>query len=72
MNKMLQNLANKAAAGNWSKDIMCPDFVGARKVHDWRNHVPEEIAEQWDVLGEDARAVAYIMAHEAADGEEWD
>lgn len=41
-------------------------------VHDFRNHVPSRIREVWGSLGDEARAVAVLIAQQAADNEEWD
>lgn len=49
-----------------------PDFDGAKKCFDWRNHVPCGIHDMWTSLSLDARIVAILMAQEGADGEEWD
>lgn len=49
-----------------------PQFEGALRCYDWRNHVPEGIRRVWDRLPDTARLVAVIMAESAADAEEWD
>jgi hypothetical protein len=49
-----------------------PEFENAGRVHDWRNHVPEEVKEQWDQLSVDAKRVAYLTAYNEAEREEWD
>lgn len=49
-----------------------PEFENADKVHDWRNHVPQKLVEDWELLGDEARAVAFYMAELQADREEWD
>lgn len=49
-----------------------PEFENAGRVHDWRNHVPEEVKEQWDQLSLDAKQVAYLAAYNEAENEEWD
>lgn len=48
-----------------------PQWRDARKVHDWRNHIPETMQSIWDRLSMEARIVAYIFAKQAADREEW-
>lgn len=49
-----------------------PDWSSATKVHDWRNHVPEEVREAWPGLPLIAQRVAAMVAAEAASKEEWD
>lgn len=49
-----------------------PDFDHATKVHDWRNHVPQEACDHWGEMGDEARAFVYIMARQGAHNEEWD
>lgn len=49
-----------------------PQFDAAGRVHDWRNHVPEIIRANWRSLCDQARVVAYVIAVQAADAEEWD
>lgn len=49
-----------------------PEFENAGRVHDWRNHVLDEVKEQWAQLSFDARKVAYLTACNEADNEEWD
>jgi hypothetical protein len=53
-------------------DLETPEFDNAGRVHDWRNHVPEEVKEQWDQLSVEARKVAYLAAYNEAEREEWD
>jgi len=55
-----------------SAELENPEFENAGRVHDWRNHVPEEVKEQWDQLSVDARKVAYLTAYHEAEEEEWD
>ena len=49
-----------------------PKWDEAGRVHDWRNHVPEEIKILWDALTWEAREVAFFMACQEADMEVWD
>ena len=48
-----------------------PEFGKAGRVHDWRNHVPECIVDTWDTLALESRLIAYIVADNASDNEEW-
>ena len=52
--------------------IAQPKFELAISVHDWRNHVPDEVKEAWSRLSQEAKEVAYIAANTEADAEEWD
>ena len=42
------------------------------RAHDWRNHLHSGIEAIWEDLSEEARLVAFILAEEAADNEEWE
>lgn len=48
------------------------NFEETNKVHDWRNHVPALLISEWDVLSDQSRVSAYVIAKEAADNEEWE
>ena len=43
-----------------------------QKCHDWRNHVPDAVADEWDDLPLVAKLVAFIPAASLARQEEWD
>lgn len=49
-----------------------PDFEHARRVHDWRNYIPEHLRAMWPRLSEEARITAMLVAIPIADREEWD
>lgn len=49
-----------------------PKFEEAGKVHDWRNHVPEEFEKEWDNLTLREKQIIHFMAEKEADREEWD
>lgn len=49
-----------------------PDFHLARKVHDWRNHVPMRFIVPWSFLGLQTRVSIYITAEATASEESWD
>jgi hypothetical protein len=53
-------------------DLENPEFDNAGRVHDWRNHVPDEVKEQWGQQSTDAKKVAYLKAYNEAEREEWD
>lgn len=54
------------------EQIENPDFQFAEKCHDWRNHVPAIVMQEWPNLSRDAREVAFVMAAKLASREEWD
>lgn len=49
-----------------------PEWSEAGKVHDWRNHVPEEVRELWETLDFAGRYCVALMAIKHADNENWD
>lgn len=49
-----------------------PQWDKRRKVHEWRNHVPEVLRENWKALTSETRVAVYLMAQKQADAEEWD
>jgi hypothetical protein len=53
-------------------DLEDPRWEAAGRVHDWRNHVPEEVRAMWPTLGREGRLGVYYMAQAAASAEEWD
>jgi hypothetical protein len=64
----LENLLNEEC----KKAIEHPDWGTEQRCHDWRNYVPSEAKNIWDVLNKDAQIVAYTMAKTRAEQEEWD
>jgi hypothetical protein len=55
-----------------TKAILNPAWGKARRTHDWRNHVPDEVKAAWPLLTPDARVVAYVISCKLADREIWD
>lgn len=49
-----------------------PQFNKARKCHDWRNHVPDDIVALWKEMSVEARVMVFLMAERQANLEEWD
>lgn len=47
------------------------DKMDRRPVHDWRAHINSDVAERWNELSLEARAVAFLTAVEAAHDERW-
>ena len=48
-----------------------PRWAEADRVQDWRNYVPHEVRPHWPSLSLDARLVAFSMAWEDAQSEDW-
>lgn len=48
------------------------DWSDGGRVHNWRTHVPDIIADVWSSLPMDARACVYVMAMIEAGNEHWD
>ena len=60
----------------WDKEkTLCiirePKFEEAGKVHDWRNYISSELQDTWDGLSDTTKLIAYFMAEEQANREEW-
>ncbi|WP_170066073.1 hypothetical protein [Novosphingobium guangzhouense] len=53
-------------------DYVHPQWGEARQVHDWRNHIPEEIRDIWGTFSVGQRAALHAWAEDLADMEEWD
>lgn len=49
-----------------------PRWDGAGRVHDWRNHVPEEVKKLWPTFSEIQRKALYDWANDLASAEEWE
>lgn len=49
-----------------------PEWEKATKVHDWRNHVPEQVQEMWCTFSIKQREALYNWARNNAENEEWD
>ena len=64
----LKNLLNEEC----KKAIENPDWDTVQICHNWRQYVPAEVKNAWDVLNQDAKIVAYTMANAIAEQEEWD
>ena len=52
--------------------VINPRFDEARMIHDWRNHIPDQIKDCWPGLSIQAKIVAYTMAEKQAEAEEWE
>lgn len=49
-----------------------PSWDASGRVHDWRNHVPQNLVNVWADLSIETRAAIYFIASEAASEEKWD
>ena len=54
--------------GDWKN----PNWEYTGRVHDWRNHVSEEIKDMWDTFTDNQKQALFRRAEEEADREEWD
>lgn len=70
MKKILDILNEYNEYDAWN--IINPRWEEKNRVYDWRNYIPKELQNIWKDLSADARTVAYYMAKENADKEEWD
>jgi hypothetical protein len=43
-----------------------------RYIHDWQRYIPENVRGAWPTLSDEARGIAYLIAEQQADAEEWD
>lgn len=48
-----------------------PDFGSRGTVHDWRNYIPAALQFNWQKLSFEMRMLAYFMAEQEADKEQW-
>lgn len=48
-----------------------PQFDRARRCHDWRNYIPDQLREIWKDMTVESRVVAFIMAEQRANQENW-
>lgn len=59
---------------SWISDeeLNSPQFEAAGRIHDWRNYVPDNLHHIWDGLTEETKLVAFLIAENIADKEDWD
>ena len=53
-------------------DYANPEWEKAGKVHDWRNHVSEELQAMWPTFTDAQKAAIARQAEDMAGREEWD
>lgn len=68
----MQTLADRFNRSYQDFDLSDDTFNHITKVHDWKNHVPQEVIKNWVILQTDERFLIAIVAQDAADREEWD
>lgn len=49
-----------------------PHFDKARKCHDWRNYIPDEVRDAWPQMTVESRVMVYILAEKQANAENWE
>jgi len=49
-----------------------PNWENANRCHDWKNHVPTFIKDEWHLFDEPTQLAMSKWAKELADEEEWD
>lgn len=49
-----------------------PEWEKAGKVHDWRNHVPDEVRAAWNTFTDAQKLLLYNWADDLASSEEWE
>jgi hypothetical protein len=57
---------------NKPDDWRHPQWQNAQKVHDWRNHVCQEVRDAWLTFTPYQRAIVAANAKHEADNEEWE
>jgi hypothetical protein len=53
-------------------EYLNPKWEQVRRVHDWKNHVPEHIQKKWDSFDDTLKKDLYLWAEQLADAEEWE
>lgn len=52
--------------------IANPEWTGADKIYDWRNHLPDDLRAEWPRLATESRLVAFVICERDARLEDWD
>jgi len=53
-------------------DLLSPQWDIIRKVHDWRNYIPDKMKKVWDKLPFNVKLALCTVAEITASLEEWD
>ena len=54
------------------KIVEDPLWEETSRIHNWRNYIPDVVKENWKYLSWDAKAIAFLMAEEQVNKEEWE
>jgi|GEM_PF-2148254 len=54
------------------RDWKSPNWENARRIHDWRNYISEEIRDMWSTFTDGQKKALAISAEERAGCEIWD
>lgn len=65
-------MSEKYVSAEDAKNGIDPCWKKAGRVHDWRNHVPEEVQKAWATFSPEHRSLLVDWADGLADREEWD
>lgn len=57
---------------NTPPDYLEPDWENAKRVHDWKNHVGDEIQALWLTFNPAQKAALARQAEKLASDEDWD
>lgn len=60
------------ASADTPKDFLNPEWTEGGAVHNWHNHVSEELQAMWPSFNQEQRAALARQAQAQADNEEWD
>ena len=66
------NYLNHYVSAEAAKQGADPEWHKPGKVHDWRNHVPEEVQRIWRTFTPEQRVAIVNWADGLASAEEWD
>ena len=53
-------------------DYKNPKWEEAKRVHDWRNYIDDEVRAIWDAFTDEQKAALAAQADASAAAEEWD
>lgn len=67
---MLDN--NEVNGAEIPKDYSNPDWEEYDLVHNWRNHIPEEVKDIWHTFTNHQKQILAMCAAQSADNEDWD
>lgn len=53
-------------------DYLNPDWSVGGNVHNWKNHIMDEVRDIWDTFTDIQKLALYKQAEEQASNEEWE